>query len=61
MGRIEGYTDGSGSDDESWRDDDPASQNPTGRRTRSSARTRRKKERRLFRGTRYENPNDKEK
>jgi len=52
------YINGSGSEDESWKDDDPASKNPTGRKTRSSARTRRKKERRLFRGTRYENPDD---
>jgi hypothetical protein len=37
-------------------DDDPASQNPTGRRRRASAGQRRKKDNKLFRGTRWAKP-----
>lgn len=36
-------------------DRDPQDQNPTGRKRRSSARTRRKKDRRLFGGTQWDN------
>lgn len=39
-------------------DRDPQDQNPTGRKRRSSARTRRKKDRRLFGGTKWEKPKD---
>lgn len=34
--------------------EDPADQNPTGNERRSSARTRRKKDRRLYGGTKWE-------
>ena len=37
---------------------DPEDQNPTGRKRRSSARTRRKKDRRLFGGTPWSKPDD---
>lgn len=40
------------------KDDDPASQNPTGNRRRSSARARRKKDRKLFGGTKWSKPED---
>lgn len=39
-------------------DDDPASRNPTGRKRKSSAGTRRKKDRRLFGGTPWAKPED---
>jgi hypothetical protein len=58
MGRIPGYQDGSGSDDDSWKDDDPASQNPTGRKRKSSAGKRRQKDRKLFGGTRWGKKDD---
>lgn len=46
-------------DDSEWEDDggqDHVGLNPTGRPRRSSARTRRKKDRRLFKGTPWERP-----
>jgi hypothetical protein len=47
-----GYINGSGGEDDSWdKDDDPASQNPTGRKRKSSAGKRRQKDRKLFGGT----------
>jgi hypothetical protein len=59
MGKIPGYTDG-GYEDDSWDGgNDPVGKNPTGRPTRSSARTRRKKLRRLFRGTQWDPEKDK--
>jgi hypothetical protein len=53
-----GYVNGSGGEDESWKDDDPASQNPTGRKRRGSAGQRRKRDRKLFGGTRWEKKDD---
>jgi hypothetical protein len=54
VGRIEGYQDGGyepGDDDnEPW---DTVGDNPTGRPRKSSARQRRKKDRKLFKGTRW--------
>lgn len=38
--------------------EDPADQNPTGNERKSSARTRRKKDRRLFGGTTWERKDD---
>lgn len=48
MAKIEGYRNGGEADDSGW---DTVGQNPTGNPRKSSARTRRKKERRLFGGT----------
>lgn len=45
--------------DDDDNDRDPADQNPTGRKRKSSARTRRKKDRRLFGGTRWGKDEDK--
>lgn len=53
------YINGSGGEDESWKDDDPASKNPTGRKRRASGGQRRKKDRKLFGGTRWQKPDDK--
>lgn len=39
-------------------DDDPASQNPTGRKRKASAGQRRKKDRKLFGGTPWAKPKD---
>lgn len=52
------YINGSGGEDESWKDDDPASKNPTGRKRKSSAGQRRKKDRKLFGGTPWAKPKD---
>lgn len=41
------------------KDDNPASQNPTGNERRSSAGQRRKKDRKTFGGTKYEKKDDK--
>lgn len=43
---------------EAKHDDDPASQNPTGRKRKSSAGQRRKKDRKLFGGTKWSKPED---
>jgi len=50
------YINGGEGENEPEKDDDPASRNPTGFRRRSSARTRRKKDRRLFDGTPWAKP-----
>lgn len=60
MGRIPGYIDGGyemGDDgeDEGW---DTVGQNPTGRSRKSSSRSRRKKDRRLFGGTKWGRKDD---
>lgn len=52
------YINGSGGEDESWKDDDPASKNPTGRKRRSSAGKRRQKDNKLFGGTRWGKKDD---
>lgn len=57
MGRIPGYQDGSYSEEpqESWDDAlDAVGDNPTGRKCKSSAGQRRKKIRKLFRGTKWD-------
>lgn len=61
MGRIEGYQDGGyemgdDGDDDGW---DQVGDNPTGRKRKSSKRTRGKKLRRLFRGTEWDPDKDK--
>ena len=59
MGKIPGYRDGGyemgDDDDEPW---DTVGQNPTGRKRKSSARQRRKKDRKLFGGTRWGKKDD---
>lgn len=60
MGRIPGYQDGSYSEEpqESWDDGlDAVGDNPTGRKCKSSSRQRRKKIRKLFRGTQWDDEN----
>lgn len=56
------YVNGGGSEDDSWKDKDPASQNPTGRKRKSSAGKRRQKDNKLFKGTPWgkkDDPKDK--
>jgi hypothetical protein len=61
MGKIPGYQDG-GYEDDSWdtEDDgqDKVGKNPTGRPRKSSAGQRRKKDRKLFGGTRWGKKDD---
>lgn len=56
MAARPGYVNGGEADDDGGQDH--VGQNPTGRERKSSARTRRKKDRRLFGGTPWAKPED---
>lgn len=61
MSKIPGYINGGWSEEPDDDGQDMVGDNPTGRKRKSSAGQRRKRERRLFGGTKWQKPDDKKK